>query len=60
MGKKILFNHGRGTLVVPDYNVSKIRLMSDDESEKRAKSDLDAPVINLEFAKKVIGKRNLE
>jgi hypothetical protein len=47
-------------LVVPDYNVSKIRLMSDDESEKRAKSDLDAPVINLEFAKKVIGKRNLE
>ncbi len=60
MDKKIMKNYGMGVQIVPDYNVSKVRLMNDAESERRAKSDPDAPEINLKFAKKINGKRKLE
>lgn len=40
MGKLIKNNHIKGTSVPPLYNVSKIRAMSDNEAEKRAKTIL--------------------
>ncbi|MCF6338947.1 MAG: hypothetical protein L3J84_13555 [Gammaproteobacteria bacterium] len=45
MSKIIRINHIKGANIVPEFNVSKIRAMSDKEVEKRAKNDLDAPII---------------
>jgi len=45
MGKIIKNNHIKDTSSTPLFNVSKIRAMSDEEAEKRAKRDPDAPLI---------------
>ncbi len=52
MSKKITINHVKGLSVAPDFNVSKVRALTDSETEERAKKDPDAPVINAKFAKK--------
>ena len=46
-------NHIKGAKLVPDFNVSKVRAMSDEEIEKRAKSDPDSPVVTPASAKKM-------
>ncbi len=51
MSKIIRINHIKGTNTVPEFNVSKIRAMSDEEAEKRAKNDLDAPIITTKMLK---------
>ncbi len=52
MSKKITKNHVKGLSVTPEFNVSKVRALSDNEAEERAKKDPDAPIINSKFAKK--------
>ena len=52
MSKKITTNHVKGSSVAPEFNVSKIRALTDKETEKRAKKDPDAPIVNSKFAKK--------
>jgi len=51
MSKIIRINHIRGDNIVPEFNVSKIRAMSDSEAEKRAKADPDAPIITARMLK---------
>jgi hypothetical protein len=46
-------NHIKGVKSVPDFNVSKVRAMSDEEIEKRAKSDPDSPIVTSASAKKM-------
>jgi hypothetical protein len=46
MGKKIIKNHIKGTIRAPEFNVSKIRAMSDKEAVRRAKEDSDAPIVD--------------
>lgn len=45
MAKLIKKNHIKGSPIEPQFNVSKIRAMSDEEAEKRARNDPDAPPI---------------
>ena len=52
MSKKITTNHVQGSSLAPEFNVSKIRALTDKEAEERARKDPDAPVINSTFAKK--------
>ena len=52
MNKKIIISHVKGSPVAPEFNVSKVRALSDGETEERAKKDPDAPIINAGFAKK--------
>jgi hypothetical protein len=52
MSKKITTNHVKGSPIAPEFNVSKIRALTDKELEERAKKDPDAPVISTKFAKK--------
>lgn len=46
-------NHVKGTLAPPEFNVSKVRAMSDEEAEERAKKDPDAPIVDPRKVKKV-------
>ncbi|MCO1334162.1 hypothetical protein MO867_07370 [Microbulbifer sp. OS29] len=39
-------NHIKGTAVAPEFNVSKVRAMSNKEAEERAKKDPDAPIVD--------------
>lgn len=52
MSKKITTNHIKGLSVTPEFNVSKVRALTEREAEERAKKDPDAPIINSTFAKK--------
>jgi len=56
MIKKVTKNHIKGTPVVPEYNVSKVRSMTNKEAEERAKNDPDAPIVNPKFVKRVTKK----
>ncbi len=51
MSKMCRENHIKGTKNVPEFNVSKVRAMSDLEAEKRAKSDPDSPIVTPAAAK---------
>lgn len=51
MSKKITKNHVKGSSTPLEFNLSKIRALTDEEAEKRAKKDLDAPIISSRFAK---------
>ncbi len=51
MSKIIRINHIKGANTVPEFNVSKIRSMSDEDAEKRAKSDSDSPIITTKMLK---------
>jgi hypothetical protein len=46
MGRKIIKNYIKGTIRPPEFNVSKIRAMSDKEAIRRAKEDSDAPIVD--------------
>jgi hypothetical protein len=37
--------HIKGEQSIPEFDVGKVRAMSDAEAEKRAKSDPDSPII---------------
>ncbi|MES2674455.1 MAG: hypothetical protein V4660_09445 [Pseudomonadota bacterium] len=52
MSKKITKNYVKGSSIALEFNVSKIRALTDKEAEDRAKQDSDAPVISPKFAKK--------
>ena len=52
MSKKITKNHIKDSTVAPEFNVSKIRALTDKEAEERAKKDPDAPIVDARFAKK--------
>ncbi|PUA26704.1 MAG: hypothetical protein B0W54_23495 [Cellvibrio sp. 79] len=51
MSKKITANHIKDSSVAPEFNVSKIRALTDKQAEERAKKDPDAPIVNARFAK---------
>ncbi len=52
MSKKIITNHVKGLSAAAEFNVSKVRALTERETEERAKKDPDAPIINAKFAKK--------
>ena len=51
MNKKITKNYIKGSSVTPEFNVSKVRALTDKEVEERAKKDPDAPIVSPKFAK---------
>lgn len=53
MNKTHKENHIKGAKCAPEFNVSKVRAMSDKEIEKRAKSDPDSPIVTAVSAKKM-------
>lgn len=53
MSRIITKNHIKGNNPSPEYNVSKVRAMSDEEAENRAKSDPDAPIVDPKKVKRV-------
>ena len=52
MGKIIRKNVISSSGTIPEFNVSKIRAMSEEEAVERAKKDPDAPLIDEDFIKK--------
>lgn len=52
MGKIIRKNVTSNSGSIPAFDVSKIRSMSEKEATERAKSDLDAPIIDGNFIRK--------
>ena len=53
MSRKIIKNHIKDTRCAPEYNVSKVRAMSDEEAAKRAKSDPDSPIVDPKKVKRI-------
>ncbi|WP_299940088.1 hypothetical protein [uncultured Microbulbifer sp.] len=53
MSKIISKKHIKGVTVTPEFNVSKVRAMSDKEAEERAKKDSDAPIVDPQKVKRV-------
>lgn len=53
MSRIIKKNHIKGNNLAPEFNVSKVRAMSDEEAENRAKSDPDAPIVDPKKAKRI-------
>ncbi|VAW87016.1 hypothetical protein MNBD_GAMMA18-2108 [hydrothermal vent metagenome] len=58
MSKIIRINHIKGANAVPEFNVSKIRAMSDQDAEKRAENDPDAPIITTKMLKDLKVKKS--
>ena len=50
-------NHIKGTNSVPEFNVSKVRAISNREVEKQAKGDPDSPIVTSSAAKKMKPKK---
>jgi hypothetical protein len=46
MARKIRTNHIKGINSTPEFNVSKVRAMSDEEAFKRAEKDPDTPIVD--------------
>ena len=53
MSKIITKNHIKGTESNPEFNVSKVRAMTDNEAEARARKDPDAPIVDPKKLKRV-------
>lgn len=53
MSKKHKEKHVKGASSVPVFNVSKVRAMSDEDVEKRAKGDPDSPIVTPASIKKM-------
>lgn len=53
MSKTHKKNHIKGSKPVAEFNVSKVRAMSDEEIERRAKNDPDSPIVTHASAKKI-------
>ena len=53
MPKLIKVKHVKGSKSISNYDVNKIRSLSDSEAEKRAINDPDAPPITSKMIKKV-------
>jgi len=54
MNKKITKNHIKGTPLEPEYNVSKVRAITDREAEERARNDPDSPIVDPKFLKRIM------